>query len=563
MAESPGNGPTAPADGASSGSPAAPADSDAGASATTGPAPSDSQPAAAQPADAETKDPAAGDPTAKEQGPTDPAAKDTGTTEPNEDPARAQDGGRTDGRDGAAGNDDPARTADPGQQPPDEPGSAGAQPAAPEGKTPDGDELTQRVLTGEPLPETDTGVLRTAADGLRTSGTRGQEAADEALSVAHGTGQDWRGRPGEQFGEQTTEEAERTRATGEDMIKLGDGLSRGADTVDALTRERLADIDDSRPIFDMSRTMPRGEGTFVEERVVGDLVQRGKTATEQATQQVRGAFEGWQVSPVQYERGPVETGHRLEIDTGSKKLGRNPEKPFGANKTEDQIERSKLSDPSLVRNYDAVRDASFQVDSGLRNLEIAGDDVPVRLTADVTGWRSDSSPLGGSLYTEFLDTPTPKGGRFDGRAAWGAGGSADVRADVGDTSVRARLEALAGAEGEAKLDVGSQFFGAGAGGFAGAKVSAAGFGEVGGFGAGGKAEARAGIGLDAGVTFGQKDGHWVIGGKIGAALGIGGKLEGQIVIDPAKAGQTLQDIGSAIVEGFRDPGPSIPHTTYF
>ncbi|MGC7097365.1 hypothetical protein ACPZ19_22040 [Amycolatopsis lurida] len=585
MAESPGDGPSASADGAG-GSPASPAPAESGASdaAKTDSAPADSEPAAAQPADSEpaadqpadveTKDPGAGDPAAKEQGATDPAAEDTGTTGPTEDPA-AQDEGRTDAR-GEAG-ENAAGTAGPGQEPPDE--QAGGQSAAPEGQNPDGknpegktpegknadgDEVTQRVLAREPLPQTDTGAIRTAADGLREAGTRGQEAADNALKVANGTGQDWRGRPGEQFGEQTTAEAERTRADGEEMIKLGDGLSRGADTVDALTRERVADIDDSRPIVAMSRaTLPPEEGNLVADKVVEDLVQRGRKATDQAVRQVHEAFEGWQVSPVQYERGPVETGHRFEIEGGTKKGGNNPEKLFGANKTEDQVERSKLSDPSLMRSYDAVRDASFQVDSGLRNLEIAGDDVPARLTADVTGWRSDSLPHQGSLYTEYLDTPTPKAGRFEGKAAWGAGGSADVRADIGDASVRARFEGLAGAEGDAKLDVGSEFFGAGAGGFAGGKVSAAGFGELGGFGAGGRAEARIGIGLDAGVTIGRKDGDWVIGGKIGAALGIGGKLEGQLVIDPDKAGQTLLDLGSAIVEGFRNPGPSIPHTTYF
>ncbi|MBN6039088.1 hypothetical protein [Amycolatopsis sp. 195334CR] len=580
MAESPGDGPSASGDGAG-GSPAPPADSEPAA-----PQPADSEPAATPPADSEASQPADSEATppadseatppadSEASQPADseatPPADSEATPPADNEASQPADNEATPPADKETKNpaaEDPApkeqaaedpATTDAAQEPSDK------QSATAEAKNPDGDEVTQRVLARAPLPDTDTAAIRTAANGLQVAGTSGQEAADKALKVANGTGQDWRGGPGEQFGTRATAEAEQTRVAGQEMSKLGDGLSQGADTVDALTRERVADIDDSRPIAAVARaTLPPAESDYVVDNVVEDLVQRGSNATGPAVRRVQEAFEGWQVTPVQYERGPVETGHRFEVEAGKKKFGHNPEKSFGANKTEDQVERSKLSDPSLVRSYDAVRDASFQVDSGLRNLEIAGDDVPARLTADVTGWRSDTLPHQGSLYTEFLDTPTPKAGRFEGKAAWGAGGSADVRLDVGDASARARFEALAGAEGDAKLDVGSEFFGAGAGGFVGGKVSAAGFGELGGFGAGGRAEARVGIGLDAGVTIGRKDGDWVIGGKIGAALGVGGKLEGQLVIDPDKAGQTLQDLGSAIVEGFRNPGPSIPHSNFF
>ncbi|PXY23959.1 hypothetical protein [Prauserella flavalba] len=437
------------------------------------------------------------------------------------------------------------------------------RPAPQDGSQPSGDELKDRVLAEAPLPETDPRALLAAADGLKQTGTQGQQAADEALKVAHAAEPDWRGQPGQQFGEQATAEAERTRAVGEEMTKLGDGLAQGAETVDALKEGRLAEIEDGRPIFDLGKTMPPGEAAFAEERVVRDLVARGQAMTEQAKEQVRGAFDGWTVSPVQHERPPQETPHRLDLELGDKKFGRNPEKLFGANKTDSQIDRSRLSDGQLERNYDAVRDASFKVDSGMHNLEIAGKDMPAKFEAEVTGWHSTGLPQDGSLYTEWLDTPTPQAGRFEGKAAWGAGGSVATRTDVGDASARIRAEALAGGEAEASLDVGGRFVGAEAGAFAGVKANVGGFADYGGFGAGGKAEARAGIGLEGGFTAGKQGDKWVIGGKVGAALGIGGKLEGQLVIDPQKATQTLKDLGSAIAEGFRSPGPVSPYANYF
>ncbi|WP_199542569.1 hypothetical protein [Prauserella sp. PE36] len=537
------------------------------------PAPAEQPPAEEPPAEQPpAEQPPAEEPPAEQPPAEQPPAEEPSAEQPPAEtpPADAEpgepapDGGEADAAPGEApGETDPGPPAAPGQQP--APGEQG-RPAPQDGNQASGDELKDRVLAEAPLPETDPKALRAAADGLKQTGTQGQQAADEALKVAHAAGPDWRGRPGQQFGEQATAEAERTRAVGEEMTKLGDGLARGADTVDALRDGRLAEIEDGRPIFDLSRTMPPGEAAFAEERVVRDLVARGQAMTEQAKEQVRGAFEGWNVSPVQHEKPPQEIPHRLDIELGDKKgqlRGPAGEKLFGANKTGDQIDRSRLSDGQLERNYDAVRDASFKVDSGMRELEIAGKDVPAKFEAEVTGWHSTGLPQDGSLYTEWLDTPTPQAGRFEGKAAWGAGGSVATRTDVGDASARVRAEALAGGEAEASLDVGGRFFGAEAGAFAGAKANVSGFADYGGIGAGGKAEARVGIGLDGGFTAGKQGDKWVIGGKVGAALGIGGKLEGQIVIDPQKATQTLKDVGSAIAEGFRNPGPVSPYANYF
>jgi hypothetical protein len=69
---------------------------------------------------------------------------------------------------------------------------------------------------------------------------------------------------------------------------------------------------------------------------------------------------------------------------------------------------------------------------------------------------------------------------------------------------------------------------------------------VGGIGAGVKGEAWAGVGVAADATFGMKDGKFTIGGEFGAGLGIGGKIGGEITIDPGKVVDTAKDIGNAV-----------------
>ncbi|UQS24712.1 hypothetical protein L1857_18745 [Amycolatopsis thermalba] len=456
------------------------------------------------------------------------------------------------------------------------------------GDTPGG-ELGKRVFGENPLSDADTGAMTEAGDqATRTA----ENLRGTAEDTTRATGEaDWRDPAGQQHAEQVNAQAADAAALGDGMDALGRYLGEGARIQDGVRSTRVGEVDQDNPVYELAgATLPPPESDATQNRVARDAITRDRELIDQGTELMRRAGEqfmhgteqafgalrepteqvsqalreqGWSVTPVQYERGPVERPHRLETTVAEGKNGWR-ERLSGANKTGDNAERSKLTDPSAVVNYDAVRDASIQLDSGQRNLELAGKDVPVHVTADATAWRSDQLPNQGGWYTEYLDTPTPKAGRFEGKAAWGAGSSLVGRATVGDVTVVGDVTASVGLEGKAKLDVGPRFFGGELGGSVGVRAGAGGFAEYGGIGVGGRAERILGLGLEGGVSFGvNENNQWVVGGKIGAALGIGGKVEGHIVIDPERAGRTLADLGSAIAEGFRNPGPAIPSPTFY
>ena len=82
---------------------------------------------------------------------------------------------------------------------------------------------------------------------------------------------------------------------------------------------------------------------------------------------------------------------------------------------------------------------------------------------------------------------------------------------------------------------------AGAEAFAGAKATGSGSGDVAGIGAGVTGEAWAGVGAEANVDLGMKDGKFTIGGELGAGLGVGGKVGVNITVDPGKMVDTIGD----------------------
>ncbi|GAA3799341.1 hypothetical protein [Amycolatopsis tucumanensis] len=557
MPESSGNGGSAPAEAA----PAKPAEA----------AP------AAEPAPAEPAEPASSEPASSEPASSEPASSEPASAEPAKD-APAERAERASAQ--TSGQEEPRN--EPGPQAP-----ARNDNSAP-GDSPGG-ELGKRVFGENPLSDADTGALGEARDRAARAGEDLRGTAENTTRAA-GDGQ-WRDPAGQRHTEQVNAQAADVAALGDGMDELGRYLDEGARIHDGVRETRVSAVDQDNPVYELAgATLPPPESDATQNRVARDAITRDREVIDQGVELMRQAGErfmrgteqafgalrepteqvgqalrdqGWHVTPVQYERGPVERAHRLETTVAEGKAGWR-ERLSGANKTGDHAQRSKLTDPSATVNYDAVRDASIQLDSGQRRLELAGRDVPVQVTADATAWRSDQLPDQGGWYTEYLDTPTPKAGRFEGKAAWGAGASLVARGTVGDVTALGDVNASVGLEGKAKLDVGSRFFGGEAGGSIGARAGVGGIAEYGGIGASGRAEGILGLGIEGGVTFGEnKDGDWVIGGKIGAALGIGGKVEGHIVIDPERAGRTLADLGSAIADGFRNPGPAIPSPTFY
>ncbi|CAG7600540.1 hypothetical protein [Actinacidiphila bryophytorum] len=138
----------------------------------------------------------------------------------------------------------------------------------------------------------------------------------------------------------------------------------------------------------------------------------------------------------------------------------------------------------------------------------------------------------------------------------GIGGTAEVsagaraltegRVEAGDVGVYGRATGFGGAEASASAKAGLQGVSAGAKAFAGAKGSVTGGVEAGGIGAGTTAEGWAGVGADAKVEFGKgDDGKYHFGGKVGAALGLGGEVGFEFTVDPHKVSDAAHDAADA------------------
>ncbi|MFJ9174278.1 hypothetical protein [Streptomyces sp. NPDC102360] len=70
------------------------------------------------------------------------------------------------------------------------------------------------------------------------------------------------------------------------------------------------------------------------------------------------------------------------------------------------------------------------------------------------------------------------------------------------------------------------------------------------------AESWAGAGVSAHVDAGMEDGKLVIGGDVGAGLGLGGKLGGQVEVDP---GKVVDAVGDG-VDAVKDWGGGVTDT---
>ncbi|MFG2298579.1 hypothetical protein [Streptomyces sp. NPDC048603] len=140
-------------------------------------------------------------------------------------------------------------------------------------------------------------------------------------------------------------------------------------------------------------------------------------------------------------------------------------------------------------------------------------------------------------------------GGLTGKAEASVGGRAlaEGRAEYGHMGYYMRGEGFAGAEAGVSAGASLSGVNAGAKAFAGAKASYAGGGELAGIGAGGTAEGWAGAGAEAKVTFGKgEDGKFHIGGEVGVALGLGGKLGGEFTVDPGKVADAASDAADAV-----------------
>jgi uncharacterized protein YukE len=134
--------------------------------------------------------------------------------------------------------------------------------------------------------------------------------------------------------------------------------------------------------------------------------------------------------------------------------------------------------------------------------------------------------------------------------AYLAQATAEGKYSAGYFEASGKGEAYVGAEAGVKGSIGTDGVHVGGEAFAGVKATTEGHASVAGVGVGGSAEAWAGVGAEAHFDAGMKDGKLVIGGDLGVGLGVGGKLGGQIEIDPGKVTDAAGDAVDAIGDWF-------------
>lgn len=144
------------------------------------------------------------------------------------------------------------------------------------------------------------------------------------------------------------------------------------------------------------------------------------------------------------------------------------------------------------------------------------------------------------------------------RAGLHAGASGE--ASYGPATVGANADGFAGAEAGASASLGSDGLNLGAEGFAGARASADAHADVAGVGAGANAEAWAGAGAEADLDVGYDDGKITLGGHVGAALGVGGSVGGEITIDPGEVVDTASDAAQAVGDTASDVAGAVGDT---
>lgn len=177
--------------------------------------------------------------------------------------------------------------------------------------------------------------------------------------------------------------------------------------------------------------------------------------------------------------------------------------------------------------WDAKAMGGFEAD-GLKGSGEAG--------IDVLGWGATASASAGK------DGLSAQAGIEGYLAKASAAGSVEY----GIAEVRGSVEGSIGAEAEGEAAIGKDGLRVGGEAFIGGKIEGdVGF-DVGGVGAGVHAEGWAGAGVAADLDVGMKDGKFVIGGEAGIGFGVGGKIAGQIEIDPGKVIDTVSDAADAV-----------------
>lgn len=137
------------------------------------------------------------------------------------------------------------------------------------------------------------------------------------------------------------------------------------------------------------------------------------------------------------------------------------------------------------------------------------------------------------------------GARGGAQAGAFADASASQSGRVGNVEIEnyAQGETFVGSEAGVEAGVSNNGVGLGCSAFTGGRAAGKVGTHIGPAGVGATGEAWSGLGAEAGVNVTMKDGKLKLGGELGAALGVGGKLGAEITIDTKPIGKAAQDVG--------------------
>lgn len=250
------------------------------------------------------------------------------------------------------------------------------------------------------------------------------------------------------------------------------------------------------------------------------------------------------------------------------KLGLQPDGQGGYNRG---FEREAINE----RRFDK----SFGGDQALKENPVAGLIETLGIELPSASWQGEAgvSVAEGELGGSFDNGLVAGQGSVQG-SVLGASANADASIDPMEASASAGAEAhLARGSAEGSLDIGPVGSATGQANaaveaaanasanlgwtgldvsgdaFAGARADANAGIEIAGISAGVNAEGWAGAGAEGGLQFGMgEDGKFHVGGSIGAAVGLGGKVGGEVAVDPGQVADSVSGAAGSVGSMLRD-----------
>lgn len=409
-------------------------------------------------------------------------------TEAGQPEGEGQPGGETAGQPEGEGTGQPeGEGAGQGEQPGQpEDGAAGQGEEAGQPEGGGADDFENRVRQQSAPPDVNPAAMRDTAGELGQGSGDATRAHDDGRQAVTDTNDNMGGQPGQDLNERGQSAVDDAGEIGEHMRTAADAVTGAADIGEQTVAEYNGEIQRNRELFRHASTLPEetGERELAEEQVVRGTADAAQQAKDRGAEEIRNHLNEHLPPPLEAD-GRAGTG--AVTAEGEGKLG--------------------------------------------------GVDLKGKVTAE--GPLAEYSATGPQLGENGLEA-SAQGGAYLGRV------SGEGSATLGELQANGSFEAKVGAEGSVNANIGPSGVDIGGEGFAGARATVDGSVEAHGVGASGSAEGWAGIGASGSFNAGFQDGKFTVGGELGAALGVGGKVSGEITIDPGAVAESLSGAADAI-----------------